>query len=102
MICVKIGYKLIFGGVMSYSRWGDSNWYIFWSGSENEGEETINTQQLSIWYAGSSFNPDFLYPEVVFMYETQNWSKLAPDMDIDEVDVLNRCVKQWIDDMKSE
>ena len=90
------------GRNMSYSRWGESNWYIFWSDASTTKNESKCDQVLAIWYAGSEYNNDYTYLQVLDMYETKNWSNIAPDMEIDDLYVLEHSLKRWLDNVEED
>lgn len=45
---------------MSYSRWGNSNWYAFYNASSGY---TKASQVLSLWYAGEKGITDWEYSD---------------------------------------
>ena len=76
---------------MSYSRWLNSDWYIFSSGDGT----------LSIWHAGEDKVPSFTYEEVKRMYEEDDWAELFDNNDISamtEKSVLIASVEAWFED----
>jgi hypothetical protein len=52
---------------MSYSRWGESDWYIFWRASDAKkaGDET-----LAIWHVGDEKLPVYRYADLKADRET--------------------------------
>jgi hypothetical protein len=76
--------------IMAYSRWSNSDWYIFWHTSSGDtGEEQV----LAVWFYGGN-QEYFTYKELI-----------DPEFDIKEyfpgVDCLDveECIKDFIDDV---
>lgn len=85
---------------MSYSRWLNSCWYIYYCASSGD---TLEEQRVSI------NGMIFTFPEICKMYEMDDWELLkgdewSPNWDIipPEHDHLRDCVRAFIEDATEE
>ena len=82
---------------MSYRRWSDSNWYIFWSGGEGHED------QLAIWHVSDEGIPYFTYKQLKPINTIDDLKTLLklniPDEEYEECLVS---IKKWIRDMEEE
>jgi hypothetical protein len=46
---------------MSYSRWSDSDWYIFWRASD---AKKADDEVLAIWHVGDQKLPNYSYADL--------------------------------------
>ena len=83
---------------MSYARWSDSEWYIFWYCS-GAGSDVLSEQQLAIWL-NLDYSLVFDYAEAKRLHEADAWEEVFDD--IPERDVLNRCVARWLTVVEEE
>lgn len=65
---------------MAYTRWSDSDWYIFWMASSREQVHSKNDERLAIWHVetardGSPASGFLIYSEAEKALE----SKRLPD-----------------------
>lgn len=91
---------------MAYSRWGGSEWYIFWKSSEDFRK---NKQTLAIWNSSviesldEADRPLFHYTEVKKMVKNPETIvekvKFAKDQ---HVDFIARIMKEWVTDVDEE
>lgn len=91
---------------MSYTRWSDGNWYIFWSamapGTVIAGKkETRKDQCLATWLAGEAHHPTNTYETIKKMYESDDWSGLGYK-ELYEKETLVSCVKKWLEEVEAE
>lgn len=89
---------------MSYCRWSNSDWYIFWNSSSGD---TLESQVLSIWYSMDAMR-DFTYPEVRRMLQEDDWSDLGvPDAgpgieSMPDSQALLTSVVSWMENVQQE
>lgn len=84
---------------MSYSRWGGSDWYIFWY---DTGIESVEEEYLACWLAGETHHPVFSSSEIRKMYEADDWTDFGFGENLREVGTLRECVKAWLEDIENE
>lgn len=86
---------------MSYSRWGDSSWYVFWNTSSGS---TIEAQVLSAWYSIDKCI-DWTYTQVMELFaNTPDYIiKLIEwkyDCSPDEASELQELMQDWVSDVR--
>lgn len=80
-----------------------SKWYIYWHSMAIDSEDESNKkedQYLAVWYQGSSNTPVLDYELIKEIYESKNWKYFGDD--IDQFEVLEDCLKRWIDDVEED
>lgn len=88
---------------MSYSRWGDSSWYVFWNTSSGE---TIDSQILSAWYSLDKCI-DWTYEQVKSLFSNTHeyivkLLEFKYNCSPDEASELQELMQQWVSDVKKE
>lgn len=82
---------------MSYCRWSNSDWYIFWLAKGPL--EHKHQEELCIWHCSVQEDgvkkTQFTYPEVKKMLKIEDYSEIACT-EITEVEVLVTSMKTWI------
>ena len=80
---------------MSYSRWGLSHWYIYWS---TKSGDLISTQILSCIFNKNRMPSHFTYTELKIDREKCFFSITEAD----ERETFDRCVDEWLKDVEEE
>lgn len=87
---------------MSYSRWIDSEWYIFWNSSESNDIDREG-QSVAIWHVTSSLGPEALftasYPEVKAWLEEEDFSEIRGYED-EDFDLMSQCLTLFCEDVE--
>lgn len=88
---------------MSYSRWGDSSWYVFWNTASGN---SADTQILSAWYSIDNCI-DWTYTQVksLFTNTPDNIIKLLVlkyTCSQDEATELQDLMQVWLSDVKKQ
>ena len=91
---------------MSYCRWIDSSWYIFWN---TGGGSTKGEQLLSIWYSINAL-PNFTYDELTELPTFED--RLAVILDRgkitreeltdEDIKDLREALDEWFNDIEEE
>jgi hypothetical protein len=88
---------------MSYSRWSNSSWYVFWNTSSGDDKDS---QVLSAWYSLDK-TLDWTYEEVEDLFkdgitEAAKFLELKYNCNGDEAAELQEIMQVWMSDVRSE
>jgi len=91
---------------MSYSRWSNSSWYVFWD-SMYSGEEK-ESQALAAWYSlDDAERPSWTYDEVDRLLK-KPWDQVLSSLQSiykcngDEANELQDIMQQWRSDVNRQ
>lgn len=80
---------------MSYSRWGGSDWYIFWHTSDAKRKED---EILAVWHASVETLPVYSYTSIKDMLTKDDFSEVLGYSPEDH-NFLKRIFQRWIEDV---
>lgn len=80
---------------MAYSRWGGSDWYVFWT----LGRGTDDDPYLEMWFAGTPVLRGANYSQLKDI-GLEALSKLVPDAPADALPELLEYVQLFCEDVK--
>lgn len=84
---------------MSYSRWGASDWYIYYSSSSGD---TLSSQRLAIWHLGDDDLPEYTYSQLKEDRESV-WRDVTSHVyEISDRETFDRCVDSFLLDAESK
>lgn len=88
---------------MSYSRWSNSSWYVFWNASSGGDKDS---QVLSAWYSLDK-TLDWTYEEVEDLFkdgitEAAKFLELKYGCNADEATELQDIMQVWMSDVRAE
>ena len=85
---------------MSYSRWLNSDWYVFWHTSKAKRKED---ELLAIWHVSDKNLPIFTYSELKNVRNIEDLKNLLkldiPDSEYEECLVY---VREWLKDVEEK
>jgi len=88
---------------MSYSRWSNSSWYVFWNVSSGKDRDD---QVLSAWYSLDKCI-DWTFDEVESLFDN-GISEAAKKLELiygcnaDEATHLQELMQEWMSDVRTE
>ena len=80
---------------MAYTRWGSSDWYIYWDCSD----------RLAVWHKASDNDLFLTYDDCKYILETGDLTELIESVEVgkfSEKELLLDCIRQFVDDFEEE
>ncbi len=77
---------------MAYSRWSDSDWYIFWHLSKAKRKED---ELLAVWHVRGEKLPTYTYSKIAEMLKNNDLSRI-PGYKPEDHDFLVGIFKKWV------
>lgn len=73
--------------------------YLWYGSGKDDADESKDDQMLAIWLSLDE-TLNLFYSEVKDLYNRDSWEEIFSE--VPERELLNRCAKEWLDNMDKE